>query len=51
MADENDEKPPEFEAFRDLTRKLLDVSKDDLDKARRDESDDSPDRGYASGAS
>jgi hypothetical protein len=34
--DDKDDKPPEFETFRDLTRKLLDVSKQDLDQARRD---------------
>jgi len=36
MPDETNEKPPEFQAFRDLTRKLLEVSKEDLDKARQD---------------
>ena len=50
MTDNKDEKPAEFEAFRDLTRKLLDVTKEDLDRARAGDTDppqkDAPTRGY-----
>jgi hypothetical protein len=42
MPDDKEKPPPEFEAFKDLTKGLLDVSKEDLEKARQAESDAPP---------
>lgn len=39
MPDDKEETPPEFDRFRDLTEGLLGVTKEDLDEARKAESE------------
>ena len=39
MPDKDEKLPPEYEAFKDLTKGLLDVTKDELDEVRAAEAD------------